>query len=227
MSQIIERPGIVQISGIEAVIFDMDGVLVDSERAKFENWKNITGIAIEEDFFKRECVGKSREDICKILIEKYDLPFSVEELAEKDKESARKIYSKPMPIKPAIEFLKGVYGKYKIALAASQQMEFIKIVLNSLDITEYFNNNIFSGHDSVARDKPAPDIYLLAARKLAVKPEHCAVIEDSETGVLSAKNAGMYCIAVPNEFTGHQDFSKADLVVNSLLEVNLERLKWT
>jgi len=207
----------------------MDGVLIDNEGLKFENWKRITGTDIDEEYFKKKCVGKSREIICDILIKKYDLSYNIKQLAEIEKEGYKKLMQDKrniVPIDSAVDFLKRVYGKYKVALASSQNIEFINLALDHLKISKYFDNNIFSGHDSVARDKPSPDIYLLVSEKIDSKPELCIVVEDTLTGILSAKAAGMYCIAVPNEFTKYQDFSKADLVLNSLKEVNIESLKW-
>ncbi len=214
---------------IKAIIFDMDGVLIDSEKLKFEQWKKILRRDIDESFFKKECSGKVRGEVCDKLIKKYDLPFSVEELVKIKRKSNIDFYTKEnlVPILPAINFLKRIYGKYRIALASSQNMDFIHIALESLDITKYFDGNIFSALDLVENAKPAPDIYLHTAEKINLKPEDCVAIEDTEVGVLSAKAAGMHCIAVPNEFTKEQDFSKADLVVDSLDEVNIDELKWT
>jgi transketolase len=211
---------------IKAVIFDMDGVLIDSEKLKYEKWKRIAKIEIEEEYFKKECVGKSREIVCGMIIKKYNLAITIEELAEKIKSANVELYKREniIPIITAINFLKRIQKKYKIALASSQNMAYIIQVLEILEIKDYFENNIFSGHDSVKIDKPEPYLYLFAAEKMNLKPEECLVIEDSETGVLSAKNAGMFCIAVPNEFTKYQDFTRADLVLNSLDGFNIQEI---
>jgi beta-phosphoglucomutase-like phosphatase (HAD superfamily) len=93
-------------------------------------------------------------------------------------------------------------------------------VLRGLDIGRYFQA-IVSGLD-VARVKPAPDIFLAAARQVGALPRQCLVLEDAEKGVLAARKAGMSCIAVPTEQTRHHDFSKATRICSSLQEITLE-----
>ena len=108
--------------------------------------------------------------------------------------------------------------KVKLAVASSSVMEHIETVLSTLKVKDYFDV-IVSGQ-FVARGKPFPDINLEAAKKLGIKPEYCLVLDDAQSGVESAKNANMKVIAVPNKFTKEHDFSKADLILNSLEEVN-------
>ena len=96
-------------------------------------------------------------------------------------------------------------------------------VIHGLGIAHYFDT-IVSGLD-VAQVKPAPDIFLEAARRLGVAPAECAVLEDAEKGVLAAHAAGMHCLAVPNDFTHHHDFSKATRVCASLHEVTIDLLQ--
>jgi beta-phosphoglucomutase-like phosphatase (HAD superfamily) len=96
-------------------------------------------------------------------------------------------------------------------------------VLAGLQIAPYFEA-IVSGLD-VANVKPSPDIFLKAARDLAVDPSECLVLEDAEKGVIAAHRAGMRCVAVPNDFTKHHDFSMATRVCSSLREVNFDFLR--
>jgi len=90
-------------------------------------------------------------------------------------------------------------------------------VLELLNIKNYFDT-IVSGED-VKNGKPAPDIFLLTCQKLKVKPEECIAIEDSQNGVLSAKNGNLKCIAVPTSLTKHMDFSKADYIIDNLIKI--------
>jgi HAD superfamily hydrolase (TIGR01509 family) len=126
------------------------------------------------------------------------------------------------PMDGALELLDFLHGKFRIALASSSYRDAIEGVLAGLEIASYFEV-IVSGLD-VAQVKPAPDIFLLTARVLRVDPTECLVFEDAEKGVIAAHRAGMRCIAVPNDFTRHHDFSKATRVCASLREVNLDLL---
>jgi HAD superfamily hydrolase (TIGR01509 family) len=127
------------------------------------------------------------------------------------------------PMDGALELLKALHGNRRIALASSSYRDAIDGVLTGLQIAQYFEA-IVSGLD-VANVKPAPDIFLKAARELAVDPSECLVIEDAEKGVIAAYRAGMRCVAVPNDFTRHHDFSKATRVCSSLHEVNFDFLR--
>lgn len=92
--------------------------------------------------------------------------------------------------------------------------------MKTAGLKKYFDIRV-NGND-VKKSKPNPDLYLLAAEKLGVKPKECVVIEDSVTGIHAAKNAGMFCIAVPNKYIKNGDFSKADIIVKSLKEIDLD-----
>lgn len=96
------------------------------------------------------------------------------------------------------------------------------LVLDSLKVKDFFS--LIVGPADNRRHKPSPDVYLHTSKTLGLTPGECIVIEDSETGVISGKDAGMKVIATPNVYTAHMDFSKADIIVNSLSEVNLDVL---
>ncbi len=103
---------------------------------------------------------------------------------------------------------------YKLGLVSSSNGEFVKFILKSAGIEKYFLTIISS--DDVKKEKPAPEGFLLAAKNLQTEPNECIVIEDSEKGVLAAKNAGMKVIAIPNEYTRNNDFSRADLTLENI-----------
>jgi HAD superfamily hydrolase (TIGR01509 family) len=107
----------------------------------------------------------------------------------------------------------------KIALGSSSVLDDIEIILSALRLTGAFDA-IVAG-DQVAHGKPAPDIFLEAARRLEVEPARCLVLEDTAHGVIAAKAAGMLCVAVPGHFTQHQDFSNADMVLPGLKALDL------
>lgn len=110
-------------------------------------------------------------------------------------------------------------NRFELALASSSNLSHIKVVLDQLKLTDSFVS-VFSG-DQVTRGKPNPEIYLKTAHKIKVEPGQCLVLEDTQTGVEAAKEAGMKCIAVPNEYTKELDFSRADLKMRSLVQVTI------
>jgi len=110
----------------------------------------------------------------------------------------------------------------KVALASSSPLKVIKFVLDKFDINKYFDL-VVSG-DMVEHGKPSPDIYNYAAKSLGLECDECVVIEDSINGVISAKSAGMYCIAVPDKRLNPDGFKKADLIMSNLEYVDLQML---
>jgi len=112
---------------------------------------------------------------------------------------------------------------YRIAIASSSILDHIKMVLQGLKLEDKFDV-VVSG-DQVKHSKPNPEIYLTAATALGVKPEESLALEDASSGVQAAKNAGMMCIAVPNEYTRDGDFSRADLIVSGLGDISVNTVK--
>jgi len=211
---------------IKAVIFDLDGVLIDSEKLKAEAWEKILegyGIRNAGEWYKNN-IGTTRINLCKKIIEKFSLPVTPEEFAEKKiKTYSGIIQDRTEPIADAVDFLKLIRDKFKIGLAAATNLKILEKQLKKIGIYDYFDV-ITSGEDEVKNNKPNPEIYIITAKKLGVRPDECVAIEDSYTGVESAKNAGMRCVAVPNDYTKKQDFSKADIIVRSLSEFSVEQI---
>lgn len=214
---------------IQAVIFDMDGLMVDTEPLHSLSYEMVlkeygkTPIRDEKTGLLSR-LGLMAHDNWLRLKESHGLEEDVETLKEKKRAAYRGLMEKgvtPMPgLHPLLEKLK---GNYKIGLASASIRIHILSILAQLNITEYFDA-VVSGED-VARGKPDPEIFLLAARKLDVRPEDCVVLEDSEAGIQAAKAAGMHPIAVPNEYTREHNFEPADRIVDSLDKIDLELLK--
>ncbi|MEW6607547.1 MAG: HAD family phosphatase [bacterium] len=207
---------------IKAVIFDMDGLMVDTEPLYSEAMKQVA--AKRGKCFtlplKQKLMGRLPIESLTIFKEELEL----EEPAIRLLEEREEIYTRLLAqnIKPMPGFFKLLHLLNEIgirkAIASSSKRRFIELIVNKLGIVEQFEV-IVSGEE-VKYGKPNPDIYLLAAEKLNISPQECLVLEDALTGVMSAKAAKMKCIAVPNQFTQGLDFSCADLVVNSLEEVD-------
>lgn len=209
---------------VEAVIFDMDGVIVDSEPIHFKSDKmtmnHYDKVISDEEL--NNYVGISNPVMWSELRDKYILIASVEELLEK-----QLFYKKHLIGNTKLEPIEGIRQLLdeikscgiRIGLASSSSKEFINFILNNIGLKEYFEV-IVSGED-VKRGKPSPDIFLKTAELLKVEPLNCLVIEDSAHGVKAAKLAQMKCIGFNNPNSGKQDLSLADAIVNSIVEIDL------
>jgi|SRR3989344_2188058 len=209
---------------IKAVIFDMDGVIIDSEsiqsKAFEEVLKEYDKRPIHNKYGIVQTVGIRAKENWERLKELYHIDEKIEILITKRRKIYQKLIQsecKPMPgLLPALDFLKR--HKLKLAIASSSNKKNINIVLSKLDIVHYFSV-VVSGEE-IVNGKPNPDIFLETVKRLHAEPKECIVIEDAESGILAAKAAGMKVIAVPNKYTKHHDFSKSDIVVDSLDRLN-------
>lgn len=207
---------------ITTVIFDLDGLLADTEklhwRAYHEALKAHGAVLAESEYVEHWVrAGKGIGDWvaqCGLNLD----PLALR--AHKSKRYLELLATELRPMAGALELLEKLRGKKTLALASSSYRDAVDGVLRGLDIGHYFQA-IVSGLD-VARVKPAPDIFLAAARQAGAMPSQCLVLEDAEKGVLAARGAGMSCIAVPTEQTHQHDFSQATRICSSLSEVTLE-----
>jgi HAD superfamily hydrolase (TIGR01509 family) len=205
------------MSMIDAILFDMDGVLMDSEplhlratqfalgeRARYTERDN-------QSFF-----GATDPEMFRILRILFDLDASTDELVRRKHEHLVcliRTEGRGLPGVPEIPLRLREAG-FRLGLVSASARAVIDAILKAVGLSGAFET-VVSG-DEVARGKPAPDGYLMAARRLAIEPERCFVVEDTRNGVLAAKAAGMTVAAVPGPATIHEDFSPADLVLPSL-----------
>ena len=213
---------------LEAVIFDMDGVIIDSEPLHFQvDLDVLRGLnvnLVQHDL--EQYVGMTNPEMWKLLKERHGITESIEELI--DIQLGQKLTtlkkSDYEPIDGIPELLAALSeAEIKLALASSSPVRFIDAVLDKFGIAPSFMHRI-SGEE-MERGKPAPDIFLKAAELLNVAPAGCVVIEDSRNGVAAAKAAGMSCIGYRNVNSGEQDLSKADIVVDSIRDITAELLE--
>ena len=207
----------INLAQFEAVIFDMDGVLVNSEpfyvEVEQKNFKKL-GLNVTQEEHKTY-QGTATDLMWKKVIEKHGLSHSVDELVEMTNSIVTPYFQsleviEPMPgVYDLIEFLHK--QNVPLGLASSSYPDVIAIILQKTGLKKYFSAVVDSQMAGVS--KPEPDIFLLTAEKLGVKPENCAVIEDSTNGIKAAKSAGMFCIAFSGPGSEHQDQTQADLVI--------------
>jgi mannitol-1-/sugar-/sorbitol-6-/2-deoxyglucose-6-phosphatase len=214
-----------QKTKIEAVIFDMDGVLIDSEPLwKIAEEKVFRSIGIpltKKDFEKT--VGLRIDEVVQFWLNEFpENPSNPEVVTERIiREVAILIRMQGRPLEGCLEILNYLRRKgIPLAIGTSSYHHVIEAVLESLHIREFFTV-IHSAEDEPC-GKPHPGVYLTCAKKLGVLPTRCLVIEDSANGLLSAKAARMYTIVVPEKsHAPHPYFILADEVCSSLLEVKL------
>lgn len=209
------------------MIFDMDGVLIDSEPLYVEMNDELfaeLGVSMTREEYHR-FVGMSSPLMWKIIRDEHSLPQSVESLMSMEKERIHRLLCSDRISSPVggVENLLEEFKRagYPMCVASSSARKNVEAVLNKLDLRRYFAS-LTCGED-VKHGKPAPDIFLKAAASIGVKPEYCTVIEDSANGLMGAKSAGMKCVAYAGDADSKQDFSAADLTVHSFLES--ERLR--
>lgn len=205
---------------IKAVIFDLDGIIIDSEpwqKMAFDETMKPYNIHFNEDQFA-SLIGIRSIDNFKDIKKKYDIPLSAEELTEIKNTNYEKILKQE--IKPRLNFmdlLSYLEPKYTLSLASSSRKQDVYNSVNLLNLKKYFQV-ILTG-DHVKKGKPDPEIFIKTAEKLHINPETCAVIEDSHNGINAAKKAHMLAIAVPTKYTKTHDFSQADYIFEDLIEI--------
>jgi HAD superfamily hydrolase (TIGR01509 family) len=209
---------------IEAFIFDMDGVIIDSEPIHFDvdvQTLNYFGTAIEKDALEKY-VGMTNPEMWALIKQEYNILQPVAEIIEYQLSNKITILQS-LNIEP-IDGIRELIIELRqnnipIGLASSSPRVFIEAVLEKFHITEFFDC-IISGEE-VNKGKPAPDIYLEAAKLLGADAGNCIVLEDSRNGAAAAKAAGMSCIGYLNPNSGNQDLSKSDLIVKSVRDLNV------
>lgn len=201
----------------KAVIWDMDGVIADTAPYHFRAWQEVfqkRGSSFTEDDFKHH-FGQRNDTIIRNTLGNELSPSEIEIIAADKEQNYRQRVKKNIRALPgAIRLIKSLekYG-FAQALASSAPVENIRLVLRGLGIESFFQA-IVSGRE-VKEGKPSPQVFLLAAKRLGIKPQNCIAIEDAVAGVAAAKGGGMRCIAVTNTHP-KATLREADLVVDTL-----------
>lgn len=205
---------------IKGIIFDHDGTLVKSEHEHYKIWRSIVqeyGHDLSEEVYIASYSGVPTVQNAELLINSFGLPLTVEALCERKKQDMAAFLAtgsfETMPYAKEILARCQALGLKQAIASGSKRAE--------IDHSRAAHNydaycEAFVTYEDVAQSKPAPDAYILAARLLGLEINECIAVEDSFSGVTSAKAANMYCIAIPNAYSAKQDLSAADIQLPSL-----------
>ena len=207
----------------KAVIFDMDGLMIDSERVTYNEYVKKLAQLGHHDFTEelyRNCLGKNKQGICQVFIDHYGQDFPMDEVWDDVHvwidESLRQYVPKKKGLVELLEYLKA--NNYKTIVATSSGRARVDEILKNGNLTEYFDDSICG--DEVTHGKPHPEIFLTACQKLDVKPEEALVLEDSEAGILAAYDGHIDVICVPDmKYPEPQFVEKVTKIIDSLDEV--------
>ncbi|MBN1161009.1 MAG: HAD family phosphatase [Dehalococcoidales bacterium] len=213
-------------SRLEAVLWDMDGVIADTADYHYGAWRDVfreRGVAFSKTDFMRH-FGQRHDTIIKFALGDKLTPEEIEAIADKKQALYRERVSKNVvPLPGAIELIELLKkNRIKTAIATSAVPKNIDVILEGLGIQDSFQTIAFG--TEVSEGKPSPQVFQLAAKRLGVRPADCVVIEDAIAGVAAAKRAGMKCVAVTNSHPG-RDLQNADFIVDTLEKVDINVLR--
>lgn len=207
----------------KAVIFDMDGLMIDSERVTYNEYvkklEQLGHFDFTEELYKN-CLGKNKQGICQVFIDHYGDDFPMDEVWDDVHvwidESLRAYVPKKKGLEELLKYLKD--NQYKTIVATSSGRTRVDEILKNANLTEYFDDSICG--DEVTHGKPHPEIFLTACQKLGVTPQEALVLEDSEAGIVAAYDGHIDVICVPDmKYPEPQFVEKVTKIVDSLDQV--------
>ncbi len=205
-----------------ALIFDHDGTLVDSEQLHFQCWRTIMsqyGITITEAEYIRDHNGIPTLQNAEVFIKAYSLAMSPQDLCEqKQALFAAQSLNTPSPLMATVMKTLETAQKqnHKMAIATGAGKDDVQRSIAAHGLSSYFD--AVATRSDVKLGKPAPDVYLLACEQLGVNPNNAFAFEDTAAGISSAKAAGLFCIAIPNDYSAQQNLNEADARCANLWE---------
>ncbi len=214
---------------LKAVIFDMDGVIIDSEPLHYKAYHAMfdeVGIDVSVELYD-SLTGKSTINVCKQLKEHFNLEHTPEELAT----IKRKHFDVIFKTDKTFDLIDGVRelimnyhaNGLTLVLGSSATMMSINRIFERFQLDQYFKAKL-SGAELKA-SKPHPEIFIKAAKATGFSPEECLVIEDATNGIAAAKGAGIFCVAFDSFHSKNQDYSQADLIIQNFEEIHFEKMK--
>lgn len=214
---------------LKAVIFDMDGVIIDSEplhHKAYNEMFNAVGISVSNELYA-SFTGQSTINICNLLGAHFHLAQKPEELVALKRHYYNRLFdsaSELQLISGVLEIIKEYHHNgLTLVLGSSASMNGINQIFKRFDLDRYFTAK-FSGGD-LKQSKPHPEIFNKAAKATGYKNEECIVIEDSTNGILAAKAARIFCIGYDSLHSKNQDYSKADLVIENFKDISFDKIR--
>ncbi|MBM3297332.1 MAG: HAD family phosphatase [Candidatus Aminicenantes bacterium] len=202
---------------MKGLIFDMDGLMIDSERLYFQAERELAFRfgKVASDALLGRMMGRKGVESMEIFVRELGLPLTSEEALALRTPIMRRLLAEDLRPMPGLgHILDAFFGRLKMAVATGASRKLLDIVVDRLGIREKFD--LLLPSDSIKKGKPDPEIFLAACNGLGLPPAACVVLEDSENGALAGKRAGCHVVAVPSEYSRHQDFGAADIVVPDL-----------
>ena len=214
---------------LKAVIFDMDGVIVDSEPLHHKAYQKMfldfnldVSAKLYESF-----TGQATLAICQRLCDEFDFNLKADKLVSKKRQHFNTLLEEAQDFELISGVLDLIEDYYKagltLILGSSASMQNINRIFRRFDLDKYFKTK-FSGADLKA-SKPHPEIFIKAAAASGFLKKNCFVIEDSTNGILAAKTAGLFCVGFDSPHSKNQDYSKADLTITSFKEIHYSKIK--
>lgn len=214
---------------LKAVLFDMDGVIVDTEplhrKAYFKMFSDVN-INVDEDLYA-SFTGQSTINICRRLVNHFQLREVPELLVKLKRQHFKSLFENDSDlalIDGVLDIIKDYYAnEVKLVVASSASMPNINRIFERFDLNQYFMGK-FSGAD-LKQSKPHPEIFLKAYEHTGCLKSDCLVIEDSTNGIAAAKSADIFCVGFQSPHSSHQDYSRADMVISSFSEIDYEKAR--
>ena len=212
---------------LKAVLFDMDGVIVDTEplhRKAYHQMFDDVNINVDEDLYA-SFTGQSTINICKRLVDHFNLNETPEHLVSLKRKHYKIFFENDDLdlIDGVLERIQDYYNNgVKLVVASSASMPGIKQIFERFDLNQYFSAK-FSGAD-LKKSKPHPEIFLKAAESTGFDKSECMVIEDSTNGIKAANSAGIYCVGFKSPHSSHQDYNLANKVITNFSEISYSKM---
>lgn len=201
------------------VIFDLDGVLIDSEGLYYRAYSDVLkpyGVTVSREEYEDYWIALGNGP--EYIVAKHNLPIAPDEMRRLRSPIYLRLLETEVTLMPYVqEALTRLYQHYALTVATNSNREHLDAILQKFELKSFFPLTV--ARQDYHQAKPHPDAFLTAATQLGLPPSQCVVIEDTYKGVQAAVAAGMKCIAIPNDYTRRNDFSRASLVLPSLRDL--------
>lgn len=208
---------------LKAVIFDMDGVIIDSEpmhNKAYHNMFNEIGIKVSSELYE-SFTGRSTINVCKQLIDHFKLSQTPEKLVALKRKHYKHFFysnSKLCLIDGVLDLIKDYHGNgLTLVLASSAAMTSINQIFDRFDLNQYFVAKLSGG--DLKQSKPHPEIFIKAAEATGFSRNECIIIEDSTSGIKAAQSAGIFCVGFDSYHSKNQNYSKANIVIKDFKDI--------